>query len=316
MCAPLLAKGRAIGALNVNRYQAAPGVFRDEDLRVLVILAGQAALCIENARLHEQIIQQARLAAIGQTVAGISHCVKNMLTGLRGGMGILEIAQTSKDWGTVSKATGFIKGNIERISMLVMDMLDYSREKTPYRKITDLQKLADEVFAVVHYKAEMLKIRLESEIDPACAAHPVDTDQIFRCLLNLVENAMDALEDGGLVRVQAAPVAEAEARAIFGKDAPLADMGRIVRLSVSDNGMGIPSENIPLLFQPFFSIKKSKGTGLGLAVTWKIVTEHGGKALVESQPGAGSSIHLILPEKNPGEADSGPTEGQAVGALG
>lgn len=303
LCVPLHAKGKIIGVINLNRYQDSDDVFHEDDLNILTILAGQAAICIDNARLYEQNMQQARMAAIGQTVAGISHCVKNMLTGLRGGLGILELAEGSKDWETVNKATGFIKGNVERISMLVMDMLDYSREKQPSRKNTDLDKLTKEVLSVVHYKAEMQEIELFQEVDPDARVHSVDSDQIFRCVLNLLENAIDAFEHPGKVTIRCLPLSETEAKTVLGGENDVKAYGKTVKITVEDNGVGIDPENLDHIFQPFFSTKKSKGTGLGLAVTWKIVSEHGGRILVDSEPGKGTAFHLVLPEKNPNVPD-------------
>ena len=309
MSAPLRAKGEIIGTINLNRYKVEAAPFLEHELHTLVILASQAAVCIENARLHEQNVQQARMAAIGQTVAGISHCVKNMLTGLRGGLGILEIAQKENDWPTVHKATGFIRSNVERISLLVLDMLDYSREKTPVRRAAVPDKIIQEVFDIVASKAERRSVSLGKEVLPGCEEILVDPDQVFRCLLNLVENALDSVERGGRVRVRCAPVSPEEARGIFPEVADPSALGGIVRLSVEDNGCGIPPENQKNLFQPFFSTKGSKGTGLGLAVTRKIAQEHGGKVLVDSAVGKGTAFHLILPEKSPNPPDSAAQEG-------
>jgi signal transduction histidine kinase len=299
MSAPLRAKGQIIGTINLNRYSAEAALFVEDELHTLEILASQAAVCIENARLHEQNMLQARMAAIGQTVAGISHCVKNMLTGLRGGLGILEIAEKESDWDTVHKATGFIRSNVERISLLVLDMLDYSREKTPLRHLAIPEKMIQEVFDIVASKAERKTITLSKKIEKDCTEIMVDPDQIFRCLLNLVENALDAVERGGKIQVRCEPASPEQIQEVFAEVEDISSLGKIVRFSVEDNGCGIAPENRRHLFQPFSSTKGSKGTGLGLAVTQKITQEHGGKALVETEVGKGTTFHLILPEKTP-----------------
>jgi signal transduction histidine kinase len=178
-------------------------------------------------------------------------------------------------------------------------MLDYSREKTPIRREVHVANLIGEVLDTVAYKAEQKTVTLSKEVAPGCDVICVDSDQIFRCLLNLVENAIDAVGAGdGRVHTQCCPVSQVEARGIFGEDAVLETMGTIVRLSVIDNGFGIDPEHLPSIFLPFFSTKASKGTGLGLAVTRKLVEEHGGKVLVDSKKGQGTAFHLVLPERN------------------
>ncbi|NQU43490.1 GAF domain-containing sensor histidine kinase [bacterium] len=258
LCVPLHAKGRIIGTLNINRYDGRIGPFEESDLATVSILAAQAANCIENARLHEQNMQQTRLAAIGQTVAGISHCVKNMLTGLRGSMGILELARRVEDWETVDKATIFLKSNVERISLMVMDMLDYSREKTPIRQRILTEKSIRDVCDIVTYKADNKGATLAVEVSPAAAQVDVDPDQLFRCLLNLMENAIDSLTEGqGRIVVKADLVNAEDARSVFGPSAPLDEMGEIIRISVEDNGSGIDPEHLQTIFQPFYSTKAS-----------------------------------------------------------
>lgn len=311
MCAPLRAKGEIIGTLNLNRYgdEAVPR-FEDGDLEALVILASQAAVSIENARLFEQNMQQARMAAIGQTVAGISHCVKNMLTGLRGGLGILELSQMEQDWDSVSRATTFLKNNIERISLLVMDMLDYSREKKPARRRVSLHKIVQDVMDVVAYKAEARHVELKQELQIPDNDIQVDSDQIFRCLLNLVENAIDAFEDReGFVRVRVKALDQAQVKRFYWDiSQPPSELGQVYCIEVEDNGSGIPPEHLENIFQPFFSTKDSKGTGLGLAVTRKIVEEHGGRLQVKSTLNEGTSFYMVLPENPPRPAQVDSTE--------
>lgn len=300
LCAPLLAKGQIIGTINLNRYEDEHGLFDEEDLDILVILASQAAVCIENARLHAEYINSARMAAVGQTVAGISHCVKNILGGLFGGLGNLELACEVKDWTSVERALALSKSSSHRISLLVMDMLDYTKEKKiPIRQWMYPEKIIQDVFEICVFKAQTKSATLEKVIAPECTQIFAEPNQIFRCVLNLVENALDALSRHGTVRVTCKPLEEEKALEIFGPEADLAAYGKIAQLSVSDTGSGILPENLAKIFQPLFSTKESKGTGLGLSVTQKITHEHGGKILVESTLGQGTTFHMILPEKNP-----------------
>jgi len=301
LCVPLRAKGEVIGTLNLNRYDEEQGAYSEQDLHTVMILASQAAVCIENARLHEENVRNARMAAIGQTVAGISHCVKNVLTGLRGGLGLVEMAQEARNWEASEKGAQVLRRNVERVSLLVLDMLDYSRDKTPSRRDTAVRSLVEEVFDVVSHKAKKQGVELTQEIARECEHIFADADQLFRCLLNLVENAIDSIPGEGRVTVRCGEMPWEDAKAAGiprGKD-DLEGAGRIVRITVQDTGAGIGPENLESIFQPFFSTKASKGTGLGLAVTRKITREHGGDVLVESELGRGTSFHLVFPEMRP-----------------
>ncbi len=295
ICTPLIAKGEVLGTLNLNRYRSETGPFDDEDVEVLDILATQAAISLHNARLNEKIIGQERMAAIGQTVAGISHCVKNMLSGLRGGMGLLEVAAKVENWDAAGKGMVVLRNNIERISLLVLDMLDYSKEeKKPMRAECSINKTFEEVQSIAQYRAERKSAVVNIEIEKGCERVDLDSHQMFRCVLNLVENAIDALEEehGVVTMICRKPAPDLLAEA-FKDEMP---EGEIIDIVVADNGSGIPEENLSTIFQPFFSTKDSKGTGLGLAVTKKITEEHGGRVHIETEIGQGTKFHLLIPQ--------------------
>ncbi len=295
ICSPLIAEGEVLGTLNLNRYRAETGPFDDEDIEVIDILATQAAISLQNARLNDQIVSQERMAAIGQTVAGISHCVKNMLSGLRGGMGLLEIAAKAENWEAAGKGMGVLRNNIERISLLVLDMLDYSKEeKKPMRAECSINKIFEEVQGIAQYRAERKSAVVNIEIQKGVEHVDLDSHQMFRCVLNLVENAIDALEEGNGVVTMICRTPDAKLVAeIFQDEAPEKD---IIDIVVADNGSGIPEENLATIFLPFFSTKDSKGTGLGLAVTKKITEEHGGRVHIETEIGQGTKFHLLIPQ--------------------
>jgi len=304
LCVPLRAKGDVIGTINISRTQPEP--FSEKDLEKLVILAAQAAVSIENARLHEENIRAERLAAIGQTVAAISHCIKNILTGLKGGVAIIEMGREQKSWDLVEQGWEMIKRNTDRIALVVLDMLEYSKERTPTRESFDLRRLVDDVFAAVSYQAEREGIKLTSNIPAECGTLYADFTQIYRAILNLVTNALDALHEaqtkGGEIEISAERA---------GPDSPAVrhcirrPKGEFCLIHVRDTGPGISPEHLPNIFQPFFSSKGSKGTGLGLAVTRKIAREHGGDVMAESQPGKGTTFTMVLPIAAPGEKNGG-----------
>jgi signal transduction histidine kinase len=292
MCVPLRASGKVLGTINLNRTDDRLGNFVDVDLETMTILAAQAAIFIDNSRLHENNMKAERLAAIGQTVAGISHCVKNLLTGVRGGMSLIDMARQSEDWNLTLQGSDILKRNLERLSSLVLDMLDYSKERKPATAPVDVASLLDEVRSTIESAAKAKKIELVCDVEPASQRIEADAQAIFRCLLNLAHNAIDAMSDEGRLTLECRP-----------SDAPTAlrrlqnpGEGRAMILRVRDTGTGISSENAATIFEPFFSTKGSKGTGLGLAVTRKIVEEHGGAIELETHAPDPACFAIYLPE--------------------
>jgi len=294
MCVPLRAKGRVIGTINTTRAEG--DEFRAEDLRTVLILATQAAVSIDNARLYERSLAAERMATLGKTVAAISHCTKNMLTGLKGGISIVDMGRRQRNWGLVEQGLEMARRNTEHISSLIFDMLEYSKDRKPSRAPFVAAELIDEVFAGVSYAAQNARIDFRSRVDPACQTIRADAHQIYRALLNLVANAVEA--------IQMKPVHEGEVEIAVEEmpaDAPLVSecladrKGRFVAVRVRDTGVGIAAGDRDGIFTPFFSSKGSKGTGLGLAVTRKIAREHGGEVTFESQPGQGTTFSLLLP---------------------
>lgn len=290
MCFPLRARGEILGTINLNRVDPGLPAFCDGDLEVMDILASQAAICIQNARLNEACVQSERLAAIGQTVAGISHCVKNLLTGLQGGVSLVKLGADQQSWDVIVQSVNVLNHSTGRISTLILDMLDYSKEREPERDRTDLAKLVAEIVEVTKTKAAAQESEVVVEIPEEAREVWADSHQIFRCLLNLVENALYATGEGRKVYVSAERTSAENALSRLSVRSETA-----VVIRVRDEGKGISEEHRGQIFEPFFSTKGSKGTGLGLAVTAKIIREHGGTIEVASPPGAPAVFAIYLP---------------------
>lgn len=299
MCVPLQAKGVIIGTLNISRINS-PEEFTHKDLETLAILASQAAISIDNARLYEENIRATRLATIGQTVAGISHCVKNILTGIQGGLALVELGSENDDWHMTKEGQLMLRRNIERISLLVHDMLDYAKERKPTRSPASVNQLFDDVYNTIKYYTEKHDIKVSINVEENVGAIEIDQNQIYRCLVNLATNAIDAIPDGGSLRFEAS-------RLDAGHDdyerCKIEGFSEIVALKVSDDGRGIAPEHIEEIFAPFYSTKGTKGTGIGLAVTKKIVEEHEGKIIVDSILNEGTNFTIVLPSPNKDEAN-------------
>jgi len=237
----------------------------------------------EENRLRQQLMEQERLAAVGETVAGVTHCMKNVLNGLKGGSYMLNVGLKRNDTDLLEEGWGNVQKGIEKISKLSLDMLSYCRDRKPALTPTDPLKFARETVELLSASAD------REEISISCRGHegsPVkfDPEAMGRALLNLITNAMDACREKSYPEGETAKVVVWVKR---GKGD--------LRFIVTDNGVGMSEDIRNKLFSRFFSTKDGRGTGLGLCMTEKMVTEHGGHILVESSPGKGSAFTIHIP---------------------
>ncbi len=287
LCVPMLGRHELVGVLYADRLapegaglpNPVPG-FNMDHLRVAGAIAHQAALAVEESKHYEAMIQSERLAAVGQTMAGVSHHIKNILQGLKSGGEILSMGIGSRDWELVTQGWKIVERNQTRIYDLVMDMLGYSKEREPVRLPCDLEKIAREI---VELESSLAKERGIQLTLLSCLGMPMveaDAEEIHRALLNLVTNALDASQEAEHPQVEVELGVESGGMAI---------------LFVRDNGMGISPGDTEAIFRPFFSTKGSRGTGLGLPLSRKILREHGGDLTVISELGRQTEFRIRLP---------------------
>jgi signal transduction histidine kinase len=278
MCAPLIGRQSVVGAIYVDAGRE-DTMFTEANLELLTAIARVVGVAVENARLYQDNVKRERLVAIGQATAGVGHCVKNILTGIKGGAQFVDMALENKDFTYIEKGWPIMHRAIERIEMLVLNMLTFSRDRTPDLGPADINSLVEEVLAIVKSRADRIKVTLEF-VRGSLGIVLADTREIYRALLNLVTNALDACErKGGTVTVTTYATPEG------------------CCIEVKDTGVGIPPEILPKLSQAFVTTKGSSGTGLGLACTYKIVQEHGGKVTVESKVNEGAKFTVFLPKR-------------------
>ncbi|HCY83731.1 MAG TPA: histidine kinase [Desulfobacteraceae bacterium] len=250
----------------------------------------------EIKRLEKELVQSERLAAVGQTVSGLAHYVKNILIGLKGGSYVVDVGIKKNNTDKLKTGWQTIKKNIGRVSDLTQDLLTYSKEREPELAPCFPGEIVADVASLVTDTAAAKGIEIVSEVDPGLGEVTADPQTIHRALLNLVNNAMDAcLEDEDTskdfqVRIRAAAA------------------GSDLLLIVEDNGCGMTEETMSRLFDPMFSTKGGKGTGLGLLVTGKLVEEHKGRIETESELGKGTRFKIILPAEPVADADKKPTK--------
>jgi PAS domain S-box-containing protein len=238
-------------------------------------------------RLEKEKEQAQRMAAIGRTVAGLAHYIKNILTGLKGGAYVMNSAMDKSDLELVRKGWQMVEANIDQIGMIVSDMLIYSSQRTPKMELVEPNELVTEILELMDGKAKTAGVQLNRDFQPDLEKVPMDRTAIHRCLLNLVSNAIDACTLEGIVGGRGIVTVKTEARVNGG-----------VRFHVTDNGTGMDEATQKKLFTDFFTTKGYKGTGLGLPVTRKIAEEHGGKLSFQTRLGEGTKFTLALPGVN------------------
>jgi signal transduction histidine kinase len=267
----------------------APGKFNEDHLALAIAIAHQAALAVEETRYHHALVNAERLAAIGQTIAALSHHIKNIMQGIVFGSDMVRSGLADKDDKMLLKGWKLVEKNQGKIHELVMDMLSFSKE----REMADLNGIVDEVIDVVRGRAAELGVELDVRLSTSLPPVPCDPDGMHKALLNIVSNALDAVEGSEELYVGVQTLLEADSQ--------------WARIVVVDRGVGIPPDKINDMFRPFVSTKGSRGTGLGLPVSRKILREHGGDIQVESIPGKGSKFILRLPMRSPLLSDLGQT---------
>lgn len=272
--------------------------FTEEHLKLMIAIAHQAALAVEDTRYYSAMVQAERLAAIGQTITRLSHHIKNILQGIRGGSYLIEMGLSSHDETVVRKGWAMVERNQNRISTLVLDMLTFSKEREPEPVPSNMNQVVSEVADLMQARAAELGVALHCDLDPQMPVLTFDPEGMHRAILNVVTNALDACEGR-----------ENPAVHVSTEYAPAAGLLRIV---VADNGSGIPAEDQDRVFNIFVSTKGGRGTGLGLPVSQKIVKEHGGNIRLESTVGQGSRFIFELPAVS-GEPGPGPNSTTAPG---
>jgi len=234
-------------------------------------------------QLEREKREAERLAAVGETVAGIAHGIKNVLMALEGGLYVFNTGLQRGENERMAKGWRMLEENIERISKFVKEFLDFAKGRKAEVALVDPNRPAEKVAELFTDKARLSGIELRTDLQQGISAAYLDEDGIHTCLANLVSNSLDACkvsERNGGYRVTLSS----------------RERDGVIEYTVADNGSGMDYEISRKIFTTFFSTKGSdKGTGLGLLTTKKIVQGHGGKISFESEPGKGSIFRIELP---------------------
>lgn len=306
ICVPMQGRYGIVGAIYVDtKVRATESLearqlrrFRDDQLNLMVAIGQQAALAVEDTSFYSAMVQSERLAAIGETVAMLSHHIKNILQGLRGGSYLIKVGIGDQDQEAIEEGWKIVERSRERIQQMVLDMLTFSKERTPDLELAQLNDTVKEIGELMARTATEQKTELVVSLDPQLPIAKFDREGIHRAILNLVTNAIEACDEreGGRVELSTS------------WDPTLSRL----MVSIVDNGAGIAAEDQERIFRPFESTKGHRGTGLGLPATRKIVREHGGEVEVTSELDRGSKFLLWIPigtESNSGpSSDNGPEQ--------
>lgn len=307
--------GKVLGGLFFGHPE--PGRFTAQQERLMVTLAANAAIAIDNARLflqvqqanetleervaqrteelihtHEALRQSQKMEALGQLTGGIAHDFNNLLAGILGSAELLE-RKLGQQAGPeiLHKLTDAIQVAAKRAAALTQRLLAFSRRQTLDPKPTAVNQLVEGMEDLIS-RAVGPSIGVQISTAPSCGVTRIDAVQLESSLLNLAINARDAMPHGGVISIGTEKI-ELDAFAASRLDLPAGDY---VAVTVADTGTGIAAADIKRIFDPFFTTKPiGQGTGLGLSMVHGFVRQSGGQVEVISQEGEGSCFRLLLP---------------------
>ena len=234
----------------------------------------------ERAKAEDQLRQSQKMQALGQLTGGIAHDFNNLLTVIQGSADILTRDQLADD--RRKRFANAIVQAAENAAVLTSQLLAFARRQPLKPEVVDLSLLVAGMTDLLD-RTMSERIRIETRLDPAVCPVTVDRNQLQSAILNIASNARDAMSDGGILRVSVTSM-------------PSASGERMAAVSISDTGSGMDSETVSRIFEPFFTTKMTgKGTGLGLSQVYGFATQSGGDVLVDSAPGKGTTVTILLP---------------------
>jgi signal transduction histidine kinase len=278
---PLVGGDRVVGFLNLWDERV-PEAFASDEIAMVLEVAERLATIVENSKLYERMRERDRLAALGEMAAGLAHEIRNPLGAIKGAAQCLEPRPRAGEEG---EFLGVIVEEVNRLNGVVTQFLDYARPlKQSFGKV-DLNEVVGRTIRLIQNEIPS-RLALVMELGENLPAVEGDPEQLKQVLINLVQNGIQAMGTApGTIRVRTR-----------GPDrfADLRSSGEFVEIDVADDGPGIPPEQQPNIFVPFFTTKQ-KGTGLGLAICQRLVKSHGGSISVQSKVGEGSTFVVRLP---------------------
>jgi two-component system NtrC family sensor kinase len=234
---------------------------------------------------QRQVYQSQKLAAVGQLAAGVAHEINNPLTGvLSYGSFLLKRVEDKPEF---KEDLEVIVRETKRCREIVKGLLDFARQSPPEKHACDTAEIVERAVRIVHAQLAAHGVVLEKNLPTDLPKIQADANQLQQVIVNLLLNANDAIgERGGIIALATNVVSSGDTSQ---------SRAQQVEIRVSDTGCGIPAADLQRIFDPFFSTKGPKGTGLGLAVAWGIIEKHNGRIEVESEVGKGTTFRVLLP---------------------
>jgi signal transduction histidine kinase len=275
LAVPLVWDGRTIGAVEVLNPVAKPDGrqgYDSDDLRLLTLIAGQVARAVTLAIEKRAHLDTARLAAVGNMLAGVAHDLRNPMTVISG---YAQLMTEDGDQTRRRAASDRIQQQVDEMTGMIGDLLAFARgDSTLHPSVIELSRLANDIREAIGLQCEQHGLQLD--LKHAEATVCIDSGRAKRIVYNLVRNAIDVLPRGGRLSI------------CLGHD-----QGDCT-VEVADNGPGLPDEMAQRLFQPFATVGKAHGTGLGLSIVKRFVDDHHGHIQVTTAPGAGTTFSVRL----------------------
>lgn len=336
ICSPIRFRDQTYGAIYIDSSMA-NYTFTPEQLALMNAIGQHAGLALANADLYQEKLQSERLAAIGETVATLSHSIKNILQGLRGGADVVEMGLHKNDLKVAKGGWPILKRNLDRIISLTVNMLAFSRQRRVEIELTPLPPLIEDCSQLLEPLTTSRQVALILDFEPELPPIPIDPPIVHQALMNLMTNAVEAAPaNSGAVTVRVQfrsgkpeadiPKLQPKRPTLVGDIRPVlppaprlttktsltTEQPRVllqphIEIAIIDNGPGIPRSKQPWVFQPFHTTKGVRGTGLGLAVAKRVAEAHEGTILLESEEGKGATFKLILPADGPSNLDPAAT---------
>ena len=288
-CIPIIVEENVIGTLTIDK--ASDEFSAEDDRRLLTIIASIIAQRVKIQQTIDALVESERMATLGRLVRTIAHEVRNPLGSIRLGTQLLQhsdvefgshIETLSDDnvqlsQNEINEYTGIIIKEVDRLNRFIEQLLAFSKPTMEVAKRSDIHQLLDSSLAICRPELELRATTVITQYDD-CPEVNVNEDGITQVLLNLFYNAIEAMDTEGTVAIQTEYVPETDT----------------VHVRVQDNGPGIAPEDVPMLFDPFYTTKQ-KGTGLGLYISQKILAEHRGSIEVEANLEVGTAFVMSLP---------------------
>jgi len=279
---PLTLENNIIGIIRI--FFTEKRTFSDDELNFLVSIAEQCALAIEKARLIQLhkirydtlALQTEKLSALGRMAAGIAHEINNPLGGIL--IYSTNLIKKIPEEGPLKEGLEIIIHETLRCKTIISDLLEFSREKEPQKTLANVNEIIKKTVNMLQNEFNLDHINVTTDLSDKVCDTLMDQNQMQQVFINIILNAVEAIRDNGTIKI-----------------ASRIDSNRKrIRIEISDNGCGIDPDHLGRLFEPFFTTKP-KGTGLGLAVSYRIIRNHKGDILVSSMPGQGSTFSIELP---------------------